>query len=61
MKKEISAARYEHAFLLRCEGKTFREIGARLGISGQRARVKVRKFARELNRRLRRAHARIVK
>ena len=39
-------ARYEYAFLLRCEGLTFREIGKRLDVSGHRAQVLVRKMGR---------------
>ena len=32
------AARLEHVVILRKEGLTFKEIGGRLGVSGQRAR-----------------------
>lgn len=39
-------ARCEHAWLLRAEGLTFREIGQRIGITDSRAQQMVRKFGR---------------
>jgi hypothetical protein len=49
-------ARYEHAWLLRCEGLTYRTIGARLGLSHERARQMVMKFSRIMNSKIRRHH-----
>ena len=54
-------ARYEYAFLLRCEGLTYREIGGRLGVTGQRASVMVQKVARILRGAMRRCRWRLVK
>lgn len=39
----------EHAFLLRCEGLKLNQIGRRIGVSTERARQRVRYFARRLN------------
>lgn len=39
----------EHAFLLRCEGLKLREIAARMGLSTERARQRIRYFSRRMN------------
>lgn len=49
------AARYEHAWLLRAEGKTYEEIGACLGVGRWRANDMVRKFGACVNGSMRRA------
>ena len=41
-------ARWEHAFLLRCEGARMKDIGTVLGISTSRASQMVLRFARKL-------------
>jgi hypothetical protein len=46
-------AHYEHAFMLRCEGATYREIGRRLGITGESARYAARRFGYILGKRMR--------
>ena len=48
------AARYEHAWLLRCEGETYASIGRRLGVSRDRAGQMVRIFGRRMLRAMRR-------
>ena len=50
-------ARREHALLLRCEGLTLRQIGARFGVSHETARRLVDNGACELQRALR--HSRL--
>ena len=40
--------RREHAWLLRCEGMTLRQIGLRLGVGPQRARDLIWIFARRV-------------
>ena len=45
-------ARKEHAFLLRCEGMTLRQIGLRLGIGPQRVRQLIWIFGRRTSRAL---------
>ena len=42
-------ARREHAFLLRCEGRSFKEIGERLGITRSAAHMNVNQFSRRVN------------
>jgi len=42
------AARMEHAFLLRCEGMSYKDIGVRLDCTGQNARILVFKFQRRV-------------
>ena len=50
----LSKARREHAFLLRCEGLTYQQIGERLGMHTRNSsRIMVYKFGRELARALR--------
>jgi hypothetical protein len=44
------AARREHMWLLRAEGLTFREIGMRNGVCGERAKQVVSKFGRQVTR-----------
>lgn len=51
---EERAARYEHAWLLRAEGATFKEIGSRLGVNVERARQMVLKFGRKMHKATRR-------
>jgi hypothetical protein len=46
--RDRARARWEHAFLLRCEGYTYRQIGERMGVSKARAERMVRGFAHEL-------------
>lgn len=53
-RSSYQAAREEHAFLLRCEGLRYREIGARLGISRAAARTLAQKFGRLTSRSLKR-------
>ena len=49
----------EHAWLLRAEGLSFREIGRRFEISGTRAQQRVYKFSARMNRAMRRTHFKI--
>lgn len=56
---EESAARYEHAWLLRAEGKFFKQIGMRLGVSHERARQMVLIFGRRMQRAQRRARFKV--
>ena len=51
-------ARAEHAWLLRAEGWTFREIGARVGVTGWRAQMLVRQFAAKMRWAMRRTRFR---
>jgi hypothetical protein len=53
-------AREEHAFLLRCEGCTFQQIGEHLGVSSERGRQMISKFARIINHKTRRMRVRVV-
>jgi len=46
--------RHEHAWLLRVEGKTYKEIGERLGVSKTRAGQMIAQFSRVMGRALRR-------
>jgi hypothetical protein len=46
----------EHAMLLRCEGLTYSQIGARLGVSRERSRQRIAKAARKLNGVMHRRH-----
>lgn len=43
-----SAARLEHAFLLKCEGLTYAKVGERLDVSRDRARQMALNFSRKL-------------
>lgn len=47
-------ARREHAFLLRCEGLKFWEIGERLGVCVESSRQKVMQRSRELKKGMKR-------
>lgn len=47
-------ARREHAFLLRCEGLKFWEIGDHLGVGVQRCSQMTRQYSRRLKRAMRR-------
>ena len=49
---DYSWARKEHAWLLRSEGHTLRQIGARLGIGPQRVRQLIWTFGRRTSRAL---------
>lgn len=51
--KMMGKARAEHAWLLRAEGLTLREIGERIGLSHERVRQMIRKFGRDTSRSLR--------
>jgi hypothetical protein len=42
-------AEQEHAFLLRQEGLTFKQIGGRLGVTAHRARMKYLRFCYHMN------------
>lgn len=46
-------ARRMHAWLLRAEGLTYREIGERLGLSRERVRSMIKRCGRETMRRMR--------
>lgn len=50
MLEAMRKARKEHAWLLRSEGQTLREIGGRLGISQTQAGVMIRQFGRNFAR-----------
>jgi hypothetical protein len=47
-------ARLEHAWLLRAEGKTLKDVGNRLGVSREQARQMILKFGRKVGRAMRR-------
>jgi DNA-directed RNA polymerase specialized sigma24 family protein len=51
---EYHDARREHAFLLRCEGVKYKEIGQRLGVRKQAAHQLVMRFGKRLNKAMRR-------
>lgn len=53
------AARREHALLLRCEGLSYREIGARFGVHAWTASILVKRGARDLQKAMRKTHFRI--
>jgi hypothetical protein len=53
--------RHEHAWLLRAEGFTLHQIGIRLGIKKDMARVLVLRFGRRMQRATRKAHWRLTK
>lgn len=53
-------ARWEHAWLLRCEGKSSGEIGDRLGVEGQTARLLVLRFGPRMARAMRRTRFQIT-
>lgn len=54
-------ARYEHAWLLRAEGLTYREIGERLGgLTKSRARQLVATFGGRVKRAARYVHIQVV-
>jgi hypothetical protein len=57
-KDPLWRARWEHAFLLRCEGLTYQQVGDRLGVGKERARQMIFRFAHILNRRCRRMRVR---
>ena len=46
-------ARIIHAFLLRCEEKTFREVGLILGVTAERARLLTIKGSKRIQRAVR--------
>lgn len=50
--QEYFQARREHAFLLRCEGMTLREIGERLGYTPERSRSAIWQFSKQVNKAL---------
>jgi transposase len=54
-------ARYEYAFMLRCEGMLYRDIGKSLGVSTSRAQVMVQKFRRLLRASIRGCKFRFVR
>jgi len=49
----FSKAREEHAFLLRCEGLKYKEIGKQFGVSVERARQMTFRCSRHLNKAMR--------
>jgi hypothetical protein len=53
-------ARREHAWLLRAEGLTLREIGRRLGVSHERVRQILYQFGRRVQRAIRKTRFKIV-
>lgn len=53
-------ARWEHAWLLQCEGKSSGEIGDRLGVQGQTARLLVLRFGPRMARAMRRTRFQIT-
>ena len=57
----LSAARYEHAWLLRAEGCSLREISERLDISKERARQMIRSQGRKVTRAIRHASFTVVR
>lgn len=53
-------ARHEYAWLLRAEGLTLQQIGDRFGVSRERAREMIAKFARRVKRATRKTHWRLT-
>ena len=51
--EDYGEARKEHAFLLRCDGLTYREIGQRIGVVTQTARALANRHCRRVVRVLR--------
>jgi hypothetical protein len=49
----MAAALDEHAWMLRAEGRTFRDIGDRLGVSPTRAKQRIANFGRRTQRAMR--------
>jgi hypothetical protein len=53
---ELKQAWNEHAFLLRCEGLTYRKIGEHLGVSSTRAMGRTMQFSRTMAHVMRKTH-----
>jgi hypothetical protein len=51
----VTLARREHAFLCRCEGETYKQIGKRLGVGPNRAMHLTNDFSRIMSWAIRRA------
>ena len=47
---DYNNARREHAFLLRCEGASYHDISARLGVSKARVQMLILRFAKQMSR-----------
>jgi hypothetical protein len=60
MRLAYHAARHEHAWLLRAEGLTLRQVGARLGVSGNQARVLIFQFSYRVKRAMRKTRFKIT-
>ena len=58
-RQAYAAARYEHAWLLRAEGLTLRQIGKRLGVSHNQARVMIFQFSYRVKRATRKTRWRL--
>jgi transposase len=58
--EDYSEARGEHAWLLRAEGLTFREIGQHLGVSATQAMNMVQRFSRHVQGAINRQRAKRV-
>ena len=58
--RKYVAARREHCFLLRCEGLTYKEIGARVGCGTARAYDVVRVFTNRIKRATKRTRWRVT-
>jgi DNA-directed RNA polymerase specialized sigma24 family protein len=56
----IDIARHEHAWLLRAEGLTLRQIGARLGVSRNQARILIFQFSYRVKRAMRKTRWRVT-
>lgn len=54
------AASLEHAFLMRCDGETYAQIGKRFGLSSERIRHMVVRRTSQLNRAMRRTKFRFA-
>jgi hypothetical protein len=57
----IRLARREHAFMLRCERLTFREMGLRLGVRAEAANSLFQLFVGDMNRAMRRTKLRFAR